>query len=466
MAERLRSQSRRLVALAALGSVAALLGLVAPVDAQTAPRLALPTPSDPRAAFVIGNAMLCGDAEVGFPSSVRLGALNNGTTDGNVTAVVTTNAGPVQTGTGQELNVTARAGVVIDAVVVKGGPSFNVYTNPSVLPPTLGSPQHYISPFNVGGAVPDISHWFVCYHLTTPPAVGTLVVNKAIVPPEGIPVTPLPLTITAVVTCDVPDFEPVLVVWGIGGGRGIPETVLEGIPVDTVCTVVENRANLPAGTSVTYNPPGAPTTGVVIGAEAGVTVTITNDFSALAVQRADLRIEKVVVNPNGVTVPASFAVHLVCDDTTDAVVTLPGAGGVATSPTPRPRVGAVCTLLETTSLPAGWVVTYSVAGAAPIPTQPVFNITSGTPVITVTVTNNASALTTTTTTSTTTTSTTSTTTPPGGDTGAGGAAAGSGAAGATLPRTGASTSQLVLLLAAVLVTSGGVAVLAARRPRR
>ena len=84
--------------------------------------------------------------------------------------VVAPNSGTIKPGQGEEVNVTlVNPAAVIDAVVVKGGNGHNVYLNPSFLPPTLGSPQHYISPFNGGGNVPTISHWFVCYHLTTPP---------------------------------------------------------------------------------------------------------------------------------------------------------------------------------------------------------------------------------------------------------------------------------------------------------
>jgi hypothetical protein len=93
------------------------------------------------------------------------------------------------------------ANVVIDAVIVKGGNAYNQYTDPSVLPPTLVTPQHYISPFNGGGNVPTISHWFVCYHLTTPPPTGSITVLKTVIAPDGVAATALPTTFSATVSC-------------------------------------------------------------------------------------------------------------------------------------------------------------------------------------------------------------------------------------------------------------------------
>ena len=100
-----------------------------------------------------------------------------------MSGVVATNVGTVHPGQGEEVDVTITGGpgVVVDAVVVKGGNGHNIYSNPAVLPPTLGPPQHYISPFNGGGNVPTISHWFVCYRLTTPPTPGSLTVAKAVI---------------------------------------------------------------------------------------------------------------------------------------------------------------------------------------------------------------------------------------------------------------------------------------------
>ena len=94
-----------------------------------------------------------------------------------LSGTVAENAGAVQPGKGQEVNVTILGdNVVIDAVVVKGGNGYNVYEDPTFLPPALQPPQHYISPFNNGGNIPAISHWFLCYGPTqqqpqvTPPS--------------------------------------------------------------------------------------------------------------------------------------------------------------------------------------------------------------------------------------------------------------------------------------------------------
>ena len=111
----------------------------------------------------------------------------------SVSGTVGPNTGPIQPGMGEELNVEIlNPLVVIDVVVVKGSNGYNLYLNPAVLPPTLLAPQHYISPLTDGTNVPKISHWFVCYHLAAPPAPGTLVVDKKVVPPNGDPVNPLP----------------------------------------------------------------------------------------------------------------------------------------------------------------------------------------------------------------------------------------------------------------------------------
>jgi hypothetical protein len=128
-------------------------------------------PSDPRATFHSGNATTCSD--VSFGSDTQVGSDNGNGSDNNVAGVVKANAGSINPGQGQELDVSITgANVVIDAVVVKGGDGYNVYTNQAFLPPTLPPDQHYISPFTGGGGdwgggggnIPDISHWFICYN--------------------------------------------------------------------------------------------------------------------------------------------------------------------------------------------------------------------------------------------------------------------------------------------------------------
>src|SRR5262245_62118566 len=159
-----------------LFGVAATAAASRPVPQQVCilPGLLRSSASDPRATFNGGNAVTC--AQVGFAGANQLGAQGNATaSDGNVTGTPAPNTGPVQPGTGEELNVTLlNPNAVIDAVVAKGGNGYNVYSNPAVLPPALVPPQHYISPFNGGGNIPELSHWFVCYHLPPPPPTGPL----------------------------------------------------------------------------------------------------------------------------------------------------------------------------------------------------------------------------------------------------------------------------------------------------
>jgi hypothetical protein len=183
--------------------------------------------------------------------------------------------------------------VTIDAVVVKGGPAYNVYTNQAFLPPTLPPDQHYISPFNGGGNVPAISHWFVCYSLSGPPEAGSIVVSKVVGAPDGTPVSPLPTSFTALVTCDDVGNTVSTVTFGAGGGIGTAVPPLDNLPIGTTCTVEEQDIDtFPVGTTVTYDPADADTNGVTIpDGEVGVTVQITNDFSGVEV------LPETVVNP-------------------------------------------------------------------------------------------------------------------------------------------------------------------------
>jgi Domain of unknown function (DUF5979) len=352
------------------------------------------TASDPRATFVDGNAVLCSNANVGFPDSIQVGAVrNNSAGDGNVTGTPGPNTGPIHTGQGEELNVTINGtGVVIDAVVVKGGDGYNVYSDPAVLPPALASPQHYISPFTGGGNVPALSHWFVCYHLATPPPPGSLTVRKTVVVPDFPPATPPPTTFTALVNCNDGEHTNISVTFGEGGGGATGDTITD-IQPGTVCTVVEqNVGTFPPGSSVVYLPIGADTAGVTIDADAAVTVTIRNIFSDLTPQSGNLRLVKTVVPaPAGVTMPASYSAHVSCDDGTETDVTLPGAGGEG-APLVNVAAGALCAVGEDIApLPPGWVVTYSVDGGAPGSSPPVFNVAAN-QTVTVTITNDATAV--------------------------------------------------------------------------
>jgi hypothetical protein len=193
-----------------------------------------PSPSDSRATFVPGNVTTCSGA--GFPGTIQLGAEGNSpASDANVSGTPAPNTGPIQPGQGEEVNVAiSGVGVIIDAVVVKGGPAYNLYTNATFLPPTLPPPQHYISPLNGGGNVPDLSHWFVCYHLGTPPPTGSLTVRKVVSVDEKL-ATPLPTGYSALVNCNDGNLahqNGTVKLPGGGGGVGTPQ--LTGIPPGTV----------------------------------------------------------------------------------------------------------------------------------------------------------------------------------------------------------------------------------------
>jgi uncharacterized repeat protein (TIGR01451 family) len=173
--------------LVALGSAITLVS--PPAGADTA--------SDNRANFFSGNATTC--AGIGLASDTQLGSdSNTNASDQNVSGVVKTNAGTVQPGNGEEVDITtANNSVVVDAVMVKGGNGYNVYSDSTFLPPTLGPDQHYISPLNDGGNVPTISHWFVCYHVAPDPSIG---ITKTADAPSVSAGTPIGFTVTVTST--------------------------------------------------------------------------------------------------------------------------------------------------------------------------------------------------------------------------------------------------------------------------
>jgi hypothetical protein len=116
------------------------------------------SPSDQRATFHDGNATTC--ADVGFGGDQILGSGGSGQASGTVTqtpdgSIVVTISD--HTGGGQQIDVVLdpSSGVVIDAIIVKGGNGYNQYPG-NVL-------DDLIPPLNNGGQVPTISHWFLCY---------------------------------------------------------------------------------------------------------------------------------------------------------------------------------------------------------------------------------------------------------------------------------------------------------------
>jgi hypothetical protein len=342
--------------------------------------------------MVAGNVSTCTAA--GFPGSIGMGSLTNtSASDANISGTVQTNTGSTHPGQGQEVQISITGvGVVIDAVIVKGGPAFNVYSDPSVVPPGLGPDQHYISPLNGGGNVPTISHWGVCYHLTTPAPVGSLTVTKVVIrPPFGESAMPVPTSLSAVVNCNdgLPAHTNATVTLPLGGGVGTP--TLTGITDGAVCTVAEqNTATLPTGTIVSYTPAGVDTAGMTVTGGTAAAVSITNDVSGIALLKGSVQLVKVLKpNPSNIPIPADFTAEVVCDDGTDTDVTLPGSGGIGT-PTVTPLVGSLCVLQESTEvLPPGWVVTYSVNGEPATTSLPKFSV-DDTATITVNIINDPS----------------------------------------------------------------------------
>ncbi|WP_106815558.1 DUF5979 domain-containing protein [Microbacterium timonense] len=325
----------------ALGSASAAVAVPAPVA----------MPSDPRAEFVSGDAVTCSD--VGFDESIRIGGAGS---EPGADAYV---AGTTRQDRYLDVAITpdgVAAGVVIDAVVVKGGNGFNLYTDPAVLPPSLAPPQGYFSPLVGAGNIPQISHWFVCYHLDPLPT-GSLLIEKEVIPPAGLPAQSLPLSFSVLVTCDAPGFEPVVITFGRSGGVALNagSVLIDALPTGTTCTVEEEgTASLPPGTVVSFSPDST----VQIGDAAGAEVTVTNDFTGISVLQGSLTITKAVqpaVSP--ADLPAEWIVEYACLDGTVGTVALPAAGG--TSAPIMVTAGTYCAIAEaTTSVPPGWTVTY------------------------------------------------------------------------------------------------------------
>jgi hypothetical protein len=242
-----------------------------------------PAPSDPQHAdFHAGNVVSC--SQIGLASSTTLFADGDSALSGAVTGTVQAHSGG-----GEEGNITAVAsGVVIDAIVVKGGPAYNVYLPD---PPGSGTlsgshvfptyPGPYIAPLNPGGNVPTFSHWFVCYHggdvptPPQPPGPGNLDVSKVVVNPGG---ATLPANYTVQITCD--DGTNVTRTLPANGGSAI-EGPVTGIEANSLCNVSETAVT---NATPTYAPTAAGPGGAGIEITSGqtVTVTVTNTFTAVS----------------------------------------------------------------------------------------------------------------------------------------------------------------------------------------
>jgi uncharacterized repeat protein (TIGR01451 family) len=356
-------QRRAVVGTGALSLVALMTALVLASGASAQGQGQNIFPSDERAVFRAGvNATLCAhlltdDVLDDLPSGlVQVG--KNGPANGSDARV----QGTVTNG-GHNLQITTPPGVVVRAVVVKGGNGYNAYVNPDVLPPNLGPPQNYISP-RVGKGNPtvaEISHWFVCYTLS-PRTPGTVRVFKTIKNPVGVPVTPLKTRYRVRVTCNGADPRREIFVFGGAGGVGTiedtDETEME-VPEGARCEVEElNIDELPEGCIPSYIPDRADDPGVRVG-EAGRDIRVLNDCSGVRVQENGFDIVKVT---EGSGLPDSFAFDVVCTDGSTRTVTVP-ASGAPPGRVEGIRADSTCFVTERTgSLPADTQVSYLVNG--------------------------------------------------------------------------------------------------------
>jgi hypothetical protein len=305
--------------------LAAMVGVVAVVAGTT---FALGTTSafaasasDPtRANFVGGNAVNC--AQVGFPgSTLAFADGNDSIEEGGVSGEVVPNTSPIGD-EGEMVNVEdPTGGAVIDAVIVKGGPAYNVYSQSSGtpalnhVPPTEDTPTMYVSPFNGGGNIPAVSHWFICYHPgEEPPETGSLAVTKDVMPfvGPGIPVAAPPATFTINVSCD-DDTDVDLVLPTFEDEVANYTGVVTGIADGAECTVTELDTNLlPLGSTVKVGSGdpvtillGAPSfiSGPAVGVDGGAqtAVLVSNVFTGIEIQVSPADVTKaadpVVVSP-------------------------------------------------------------------------------------------------------------------------------------------------------------------------
>ena len=97
-----------------------------------------------------GNVTSC--AAAGYGSSLDSGFLSQ--TDGSYS---TAYMDYTISGGDKTVNITSQAyNLLIHAIVVKGGPAYNVFT---------AAETDMTSPPNSNGVTPRISHWFVCYEM-------------------------------------------------------------------------------------------------------------------------------------------------------------------------------------------------------------------------------------------------------------------------------------------------------------
>jgi len=369
------------------GVLAAVALACAPVAGAQSYRA---TANDPRATFVERNATECAhlerDGVTSLPGDVVQltgggGGQDQSAGDAYVTGTVTAN---VDTPFGRapralQVDLTPegrRRGVVIRAVVVKGGNGYNAYVDASVLPPALAPNQDYISPWVGQSNIADISHWFVCYTVGPPPEPpeppppprdATFRVTKRIQLPVGEPVDPLPDGFRVHVTCR--DNGTVVkertFTFGAGGGSGSAANGAAEmtVPEGARCRVQErNLGALPDGCHVHYEPQLANYPGVVVAGD-GREVEVVNDCQDVRVRRARLDIVKRLVGADASALPPSFVFDVRCTDGTEAAVTVPASGLPGTPRLDRIRVGEYCLVTERAgALPPGVRIAYEING--------------------------------------------------------------------------------------------------------
>nr|QXL90811.1 hypothetical protein [Streptomyces sp.] len=322
------------------------------------------TPSDSRAQFVDGNVRDCADA--GYPDDVQIYGdeaedAGDAYVQGTGTDTRPTKINVAITDAGEQ------AGVVIDAVVIKGGTGSNIYKAPYV-PPALEPPQNYVSPTNDGGNVADVSHWLICYHFADQPRLpqGSFLVLKRVTAPEGGTKETLPTEYTANVVCTPPGGAPVEETFTFDSGGGIGTTssgahLVTGLPAGTTCAVAETGTDaFPDGAKVTYESAAASDPGVTVGPGLGAMVVIDNDFSDSDHATGGFTVTKAVVPPRYGPVPDSFTVNYLCQDGTKGSLELEADQSATVDGI---RADSYCLVREPLrGLPKGWTVSYAVDG--------------------------------------------------------------------------------------------------------
>jgi hypothetical protein len=296
------------IALVALGSVSAFVGLTAGPSAAEATE-------DPRATTVQSdNATTCAVDEqdaVSFPGSTQVGANSDGdASDANVSGVAD----------GQFLDVTIlNPNVVIDGVIVKGGNAYNVYG------PEDAPFQDLRAPLNGGEVIPAISHWFICYRVVTP-ATGDVTLDK-VTTGSTAPAATTQFTFT--VGCESgTETTPVNV-----APNESPKLVADDVVQGDDCTITETAAN------------GATTTTFAV--TGGTTVSTTANSVTFTVTSTSVSVVATNTYPTPV-VPQTPP---------------PQVGGVVVTPAPAPApaVADPAVLARTGSPPTVWYVLAGVA---------------------------------------------------------------------------------------------------------